>query len=319
MDGYEKAIADAVATGNRALLASATRGRVRETGSGDGLIDLPGVPMVAGAAVATVPVADEGWDGVERTQEQLARDLSDVGVPMVEPAPGLRQRVESHQWQSSKMRETADKLVTAAEKLDAANRKLARVPGVPLKEGVDAETRAVLGEATPDDDELLDDEDDLLNEDDDAVDENDLIDLGPGVPSTKKKKPATAKEILAESQREQRELDQRLREGTFGGAKYGTPEVFYEDSSTYADVADLYSILDQNRGTGSPSLENAQIENLAETMMRGKSLSDVQIGVLKQLMAKYKTRIEKLRASPDREGQDYTSSPDPGTARLVNS
>jgi len=107
----------------------------------------------------------------------------------------------------------------------------------------------------------------------------------------------------------------RVREGTYGAP--GQPQVYFEDASTYADVTDLYSVLAQERGNGTPNLENSQIEGIAASIQDGYLLSDVEIGVLQRLLAKYREQIDALRASPDHEGQDYTAVPDPGTARIV--
>lgn len=107
----------------------------------------------------------------------------------------------------------------------------------------------------------------------------------------------------------------RVREGTYGAP--GQPQVYYEDADTYADVTDLYTVLENARGNGTPNLENAQVEDLATSILSGHALSDVQIGVLQRLLDKYQASIQELRGSPDRDGQDYTSVPDPGTARIV--
>lgn len=106
-----------------------------------------------------------------------------------------------------------------------------------------------------------------------------------------------------------------LREASYGAP--GSPQVYYEDGDTYKDITDLFTVLDQNRKTGSPNLENAQVEDLAKQIYERKPLSAMHIGVLKQLQTKYAGALAKLRATPDRDGQDYTSSPDPATARLV--
>jgi hypothetical protein len=109
----------------------------------------------------------------------------------------------------------------------------------------------------------------------------------------------------------------RVREGVYGAP--GSPRVYFEDADTYKDITDLYSILKQNLDTGSPNLENSQVEGLAASIQDGYPLSAVEIGVLQRLLAKYAKDLAELRASPDRQGQDYTSVPDAGTARLVGS
>lgn len=107
----------------------------------------------------------------------------------------------------------------------------------------------------------------------------------------------------------------RVREGTYGAP--GQPQVYFEDGETYEDVTDLYTVLEADRGNGTPNLENAQVEHLAACMLAGYPLTDVQIGLLQRLLNKHADAIAALRATPDREGQDYTDVPDPGTARLT--
>jgi hypothetical protein len=104
----------------------------------------------------------------------------------------------------------------------------------------------------------------------------------------------------------------RVREGTYGAP--GQPQVYYEDGDTYKDVTDLYQVLPVESGDGTKHLENAQVEHLGACMLSGYPLSDVQIGVLQALLAKYADAIAALRADQE---QDYTNVPDPGTARLV--
>lgn len=107
----------------------------------------------------------------------------------------------------------------------------------------------------------------------------------------------------------------RLREASYGVE--GGPQVYYETGDTYRDLTDLFTVLEQDRGTGSPNLENAQVEDMARSIYERHPLSAMQIGVLKQLMAKHGPALKALRAKADREGQDYTAAPDPATARLV--
>jgi hypothetical protein len=107
----------------------------------------------------------------------------------------------------------------------------------------------------------------------------------------------------------------RVREGSYQVA--GGPEIYFEDGSTYQDIADLYTVIANEQGNGSANLENAQVEDLGRSILTGYPLSDVQIGILKRLLAKYAPQLDALRGSGDREGQDYTAVPDPGTARIV--
>ena len=107
----------------------------------------------------------------------------------------------------------------------------------------------------------------------------------------------------------------RVREGTYGAP--GQPTVYYEDGSTWRDLTDLYTVLDQERGNGTPNLENSELENMLATVKGGYPLTVVQIGMLKRLLAKYQPAVDALRAKDGKEGQDYSAVPDPGTARLV--
>jgi hypothetical protein len=104
----------------------------------------------------------------------------------------------------------------------------------------------------------------------------------------------------------------RLREGTYGAP--GQPQVYYEDAGSYRDITDLYQLLDSETPDGTKKLENAQVENLAARVLSGYPLTDIDIGVLQRLLAKYQTQLQALREDPDYD--DYTSVPDPGTARL---
>ncbi len=109
---------------------------------------------------------------------------------------------------------------------------------------------------------------------------------------------------------------ERLREATYGGEN-GTPEVYYEDDDTYRDLTDLFTVLHQEQGNGTPNLENAQVENMARTIYENRPLSAMEIGLLKRLKSKYAGQIAELRSTPDRDGQDYLAAPDPATARFV--
>ena len=71
---------------------------------------------------------------------------------------------------------------------------------------------------------------------------------------------------------------------------YGLPgglKVFYEDGDTYRDVTDLYRVLPVESGDGTKHLENAQVEAMGSKMLSGYPLSDVDVGLLQKLLAKY--------------------------------
>lgn len=106
-----------------------------------------------------------------------------------------------------------------------------------------------------------------------------------------------------------------MREATY---QAGDRTIYYEGADTWEDITDLYTLLEQHLETGSPNLENAQIEKLADVVASGRSLSDVDIGVLVRLLKKYEGPLAELRATPGKGGQDYTDVPDPATARIVS-
>jgi hypothetical protein len=108
-----------------------------------------------------------------------------------------------------------------------------------------------------------------------------------------------------------------MREGTYGGEN-GGDIVYYEDANTRQDVADLYAVVPELTPAGSPNLENSKLRGIQEHIERGQQLAPVEIGVVRELLAKYGDQVKKLRESPDREGQDLHSKPDPGTARVVD-
>jgi hypothetical protein len=105
-----------------------------------------------------------------------------------------------------------------------------------------------------------------------------------------------------------------LREGTYGPTG---SEVYYEDSSTIDDLRDLYVVLSEQTANGSKNLPNDQVLGMLEHVEEGHPLSDVEIGTLKQLLARFATELAKLRATPDKQGQNWSDVPDPGSARLT--
>ncbi len=107
-----------------------------------------------------------------------------------------------------------------------------------------------------------------------------------------------------------------IREGS-----YPAPDgrsVYYVDDDTMRDAADLAAVLKEDHTTGSPNLENLQARNILDHLQTGAGLGEVQIGTLRKLMAKHQAKIAALRASGDRDGQDYLDVADPGSARIAN-
>jgi hypothetical protein len=105
-----------------------------------------------------------------------------------------------------------------------------------------------------------------------------------------------------------------VREASYGD---GT-KVWYDSGDAIRDVSDLYTVLDELHGTGSPNLENMQARGLLEHLQRGKGLGEAQVSVLRRLTAKHRAAIDRLRRSPDRHGQDLMDLPDEGAhARII--
>ena len=95
----------------------------------------------------------------------------------------------------------------------------------------------------------------------------------------------------------------RVREGS-----YQLPDgraVYFDDGrETLRDAADLYAVLPETTATGSPNLENLQARHILDRLQTGMGLGETHIGTLRALLSKHKRRVDALRASPDRHGQD---------------
>ena len=103
-------------------------------------------------------------------------------------------------------------------------------------------------------------------------------------------------------------------------AEYGErTRVYYDAGDAIRDVSDLYTVLSELHSTGSPNLENMQARGLLEHLQRGGGLGEAQIGLLRRLMMKHRAAIDRLRRSPDRDGQDIMALPEPGAdARIIS-
>jgi hypothetical protein len=261
--------------------ALAVEARMRETVS----VDLPGVPMIEDAGAARVLIEPIG----DVTAADMSAALTASGVPMI---PSFAERITSGRgpWMrlSQAGRETVSKLAARADQARAAQRVL----------------------TTPDADPYTADS---------------LLEL-PGVPSTVAKPRLTGDELLAECRREEAVEAEWLREAgttalpTYGGGpdgKGGTlPEIAYDDGTSYALVTELYSLIANENGANGESLEQHKVEDLARTILGGKPLSTVQIGVLKELESTYADELKALRESDD-GSQDWMTVPSPGSARVV--
>ena len=109
---------------------------------------------------------------------------------------------------------------------------------------------------------------------------------------------------------------ERLREASYTNAD-GSKVLYSSGGDSYRDAADLYAILSENHTTGSSNLENDQVRQILTDLRAGKDLDNAEWGVLKTLLAKYRTQLAALRASPDHQGQDYTAVAPEGTGRLI--
>ena len=106
-----------------------------------------------------------------------------------------------------------------------------------------------------------------------------------------------------------------FREATYGPD--GGPKVWYDGGDAIRDAADVYTVVQELHGTGSPNLENTQAEGLIHHLQRGGGLGEMQIGLLRRLMTKHKAAIDKLRRSPDRDGQDILDLPPAGAENRI--
>ncbi len=125
----------------------------------------------------------------------------------------------------------------------------------------------------------------------DDGDSAELIDLGPHVP--------------------------RVRESSFGGDDFGTPEIYVEGPDTLALLQDLFTVLPEHLPTGSMNLENEIVKTMIQDVQNGHALAPAALGKLKDMLVKYAPAVKALRASKDKKGQDYAAVPDPSTGRTV--
>lgn len=86
---------------------------------------------------------------------------------------------------------------------------------------------------------------------------------------------------------------------------------------TVQDARDLYAVLQEEGPSGSSNLENDQVRAILTNLHAGRDLDDAQWGVMRHLTEKYASQLAKLRASPDRNGQDYASVAPLGTGRVI--
>jgi hypothetical protein len=93
---------------------------------------------------------------------------------------------------------------------------------------------------------------------------------------------------------------------------------YYQDAETLRDALDLYAVLAADHATGSPNLENDQALDMVKTLQSGAFLGESQLARLFELLGKYRDPIEALRASPDREGQDFLHVPEGDSARIID-
>lgn len=105
-------------------------------------------------------------------------------------------------------------------------------------------------------------------------------------------------------------------------ASYALPDgrkVWYDAGDALRDATDVYTVLSELHGTGSPNLENAQARDIVNRLQQGGGLGEVHIGTLRKLLAKHHARVRALRRSRDRHGQDMLDVASAGPeSRIIN-
>jgi hypothetical protein len=107
-----------------------------------------------------------------------------------------------------------------------------------------------------------------------------------------------------------------LREATYD-VPDGSKVQYSSGGDTFKAASDLYAVLDELAPSGSSNLANDQVRQMLSDLQAGKDLSDAQWGALTELLQKYAKQLAALRASPDKNGQDYTAVAPEGTGRLI--
>lgn len=97
--------------------------------------------------------------------------------------------------------------------------------------------------------------------------------------------------------------ESRLREASYDLGD-GRSVYFDDGKESLRDAADLYAVLEELHGTGSPNLENMQARYILDRMQQGGGLGEVHLNTLRDLTAKHAAKIAALRRTPDRRGQD---------------
>lgn len=103
-------------------------------------------------------------------------------------------------------------------------------------------------------------------------------------------------------------------------ASYEIPDgsrVWYDGGDAIRDASDVYTVLSELHGTGSPNLENTQARQLVDHLQRGGGLGEMQIGLLRRLMGKHRPAVDRLRASRDKDGQDLLNVPPAGAENRI--
>lgn len=106
----------------------------------------------------------------------------------------------------------------------------------------------------------------------------------------------------------------RLREGTY---KAGEHTVYFQDGETMRDLADLYAVLEETAGTGSPNVENDLVRGFIEQVQHGRPLNDTQIAKLLEMRRRYADQLEAYRANRD-PARDLLNIPDTARARILS-
>lgn len=106
----------------------------------------------------------------------------------------------------------------------------------------------------------------------------------------------------------------KMREASYGGED-GHPAVYVQDANTLPLLKDLYLCVPEQLDNGSINLENEQVKRMIEDVEKGHSLSVVQLGLMKTLVATHADDIKALRQSG--QGTAAVPAPDPTGGREV--
>jgi hypothetical protein len=93
--------------------------------------------------------------------------------------------------------------------------------------------------------------------------------------------------------------------------------VFYDDGrESLRDAADLYAVLEEQHGTGSPNVENLQAMHILGRLQTGEGLGAVHVGTLRGLLNRHAKAVSAHRKN--RDGQDLLAMASAGSdSRII--